>query len=164
MTKIATYSASNVAKYFRALTNPDDGDLLSNLKLQKLCYYAQGIGIAARNVPLFAERIEAWQHGPVVPNLYQEYKDFGASMIPPPDDFDPTIFAMADIELMNDVYDHYGQFSGWKLRDMTHSEPPWINAYNTASKVITLDALRTFFSQEMGDAYRASYLAKVQAQ
>ncbi|MBI3441572.1 MAG: SocA family protein [Proteobacteria bacterium] len=160
-----TYSASEVAKYLRALTNPEDGDLLSNLKLQKLCYYAQGIGIATRGVPLFSDEIEAWQHGPVVPSVYQEYKEHGANDIPPPVGLDSSIFTKADINLMNDVYDEYGQFSAWKLRNMTHQEPPWVNAYkNTHSKIITPEALAEHFIPEVNDSYRDAYRAKIQEQ
>jgi uncharacterized phage-associated protein len=156
---VKTYAASDVAKYFRSLTNPDVGDLLSNLKLQKLCYYAQGIGIATRGEPLFAEPIEAWQHGPVVPAVYAEYKTHGSSDIPPPEGFDPKIFDRADIELINDVYNQYGQYSAWKLRNMTHEESPWIDAYkNQTSKVITLEALKEYFSKEVSEEYRAVYL------
>jgi len=164
MTKIKTYAASDVANYLRSLTNEEEGDLLSNLKLQKLCYYVQGVSVAVRDVPLFEEQIEAWQHGPVVPELYHEYSDFGSGNIPSPKDFDPSIFSKADIGLINDVYDHYAQFSAWKLRNMTHAESPWINAYkNSTCRVITIEALRGFFSQEIEEGYKSSYHGQIQA-
>ena len=74
---LPTYKAAQVARYFLALTDPDDNDV-SNLKLQKLCYYAQGLCSAMRGAPLFVDRIEAWDHGPVVPTLYHEYKQHGS--------------------------------------------------------------------------------------
>jgi len=37
------HSCFDVAKYFLAQSSEDAGDLISNLKLQKLVYYAQGI-------------------------------------------------------------------------------------------------------------------------
>lgn len=159
------YKVSDVAKYFRSLTNVEEGDLLSNLKLQKLCYYAQGIALATRGQVLFSEDIEAWQHGPVVPQLYREYAENGSKPISPPEDFSSSeIFHPADIELMNDVYDQYGQFSAWKLRNMTHEEAPWINAYkNPSSKVISLEAIHQFFSGEVDESYRTAYHAKIQA-
>lgn len=163
MTKIRTYKASDLAKYLRSLTNVEEGDLLSNLKLQKLCYYVQGIAVAVREIPLFDEQIEAWQHGPVVPEIYHEYSKYKAQVIPPPDGFDPSVFTKADIGLINDVYDSYAQFSAWKLRDMTHEEAPWINAYkNDSSKVITIQALKDFFVGEVDEGYKASYHGKLQ--
>ena len=60
-------SCYDVAQYFLAKSDEDAGDLMSNLKLQKLVYYAQGFALALFDKPLFSERIEAWIHGPVYP-------------------------------------------------------------------------------------------------
>jgi hypothetical protein len=81
-----TYGADQVARFFLSVTDPEDNDV-SNLKLQKLCYYAQGLCTAMRGAPLFADRIEAWDHGPVVPNLYHQYKQYGSQPIPVVTDF-----------------------------------------------------------------------------
>ncbi len=64
----------DVAEYFLSLADEEAGDFLSNLKLQKLVYYAQGFHLALFNRPLFMAAIHAWQHGPVVPELYHAYK------------------------------------------------------------------------------------------
>ena len=39
------------------------GDVMTNLKLQKLLYYMQGFHLAVFDTPLFDEDIEAWQYG-----------------------------------------------------------------------------------------------------
>ncbi len=72
-------SCYDVAQYFLAKADEDAGDLMSNLKLQKLMYYAQGFSLALCNKPLFPERIEAWIHGPVISALYHEYKGLEAA-------------------------------------------------------------------------------------
>ena len=74
-------SCFDVAKYFATLVESDAGDSISNLKLQKLAYYAQGFHLAMYDTPLFPERIYAWAHGPVVEELYHAYKKFGANPI-----------------------------------------------------------------------------------
>ena len=53
-------SAQDIADYLLAFVNRDEGELLSNLKLQKLLYYAQGFYLALYDKPLFEDRIEAW--------------------------------------------------------------------------------------------------------
>jgi len=68
----------DVANYFLKRQDPDAGDLMSNLKLQKLVYYAQGFHLAMENSPLFNEPIEAWEHGPVCVPLYHKYKSCGS--------------------------------------------------------------------------------------
>lgn len=57
-------SAIDVAKYLLILVDREAGDAMTQLKLQKLMYIAQGIHLALYDVPLFKEEIEAWQHGP----------------------------------------------------------------------------------------------------
>jgi uncharacterized phage-associated protein len=121
-------NAERVAEFFLALAEEGE-EMLSNLKLQKLCYYAQGFHLAMYGAPLFPDPIEAWQHGPVVPELWRKYKDYGGQGIPPPQDADFSDFSDEVRELLLEVYDVYGQFSAWKLRNMTHYEMPWVEAW-----------------------------------
>ena len=158
-----TYSAELIADFFRSLTDADVGDLISNLKLQKLCYYAAGVMAAARNSddsPLFAEPIKAWQHGPVVPVLYHKFKEYGSAGIPPIENYDFSELEKRDVVVLNDVYNFYGQYSAWKLRNMTHEEAPWLEAYGKPDDTISTASLREFFSDEFDEEYFASYLAQ----
>ena len=145
------HSCFDVAKYFLAQSSEDAGDLISNLKLQKLVYYAQGFSLALHDEPLFAESIEAWMHGPVVRELYLEYKTCGAAAIPAPADFDPNIFSKKELQLLSDVYSVYGQYSAWKLRELTHSEAPWKDNYSEGfvSQEIPLQEMKTFFRENL---------------
>jgi uncharacterized phage-associated protein len=118
-----TYGADQVARLFLSITDPEDNDV-SNLKLQKLCYYAQGLCTAMRGAPLFRDRIEAWDHGPVVPGLYRQYKHYGSQPIPAVTDFNQADLDPADRQALSDIYEYYAQFSAWRLRNMTHEEGP----------------------------------------
>lgn len=140
-------TAPAAAKYILTLDDPEDGDLMSNLKLQKLLYYAQGVHLALHNEPLFSAKIEAWKHGPVCPPVYQTYKEFASTPIPRPKDFDPASLPAKARKTMDEVHRVYGQFSAWRLREMTHDEPPWKNAYREGARgiEITRPALRQFF-------------------
>lgn len=139
----------DVAAYFLTKQDEDAGDSISNLKLQKLVYYAQGFHLAMYRQPLFEERLIAWTHGPVVPELYRLYKDSGAAPIAAPSDFDREVFSGTQIELLDEVYDVYGQFSAWKLRNMTHIEPPWRDTL--VNDEITHDKLREYFETLLRD-------------
>ncbi len=136
-------TASDVAKFFLTMSEPDEGDTVSNLKLQKLCYYAQGFALVILGRPIFGEALEAWDHGPVVPSLYRVYRDYGSGPIPVPTDFDPSMFPREERDVLEDVWNAYGQFSAWKLRNLTHDEPPWNDT--PRNEVITHDALRRYF-------------------
>ena len=138
-------SCFDIARYFLALTDEESGDFISNLKLQKLVYYAQGFYLALHGKPLFSETIEAWMHGPVIPELYHLYKEYGSGPIPKPLDVD---FSRYDIEvktLLDEIYVTYGQYSAWKLRELTHEEPTWKNNYFSADKIISCPELTNYF-------------------
>lgn len=136
-------SASNVAKYFLTLSEPDVGDSVSNLKLQKLVYYAQGFHLALYDKPLFDDPIVAWEHGPVVESLYHTYKDNGSLGITVPTDFDGSVLSESERELLDEVWDVYGQYSAWRLREMTHEEPPWKQTLRSGT--ISHDSMRRYF-------------------
>ena len=142
-------TCSDIAKYFLANVNEDYGDNISNLKLQKLVYYAQGFHLALYDKLLFSEPIEAWTHGPVVPALYRKYKDFGAGAIPIPQDMDFSIYDERTKELLDDIFNVFGQFSAWKLRNMTHTEPPWKDASNCSDNLISHESMKEYFKTRL---------------
>lgn len=139
----------DVVKFFLRLQDADvdTGDVITNLKAQKLLYYAQGVLLARTGKPLFEDDFVAWQHGPVIPDLYRELKSFGSSQIKLDDDLDLDIFSDQQMDLLISVYKTYGQFSAWKLRDMTHSESPWKDA--NINDVITKKSILSFFSAQL---------------
>lgn len=140
-------TSEDVARYFLSKLDEDAGDAISNLKLQKLVYYAQGLYLAMHDRPLFAEPIEAWQHGPVVPQLYHEFKRYGSAGIPAPVHLDFSKFSADDAKFLDDVYAIYGQFSAWKLRNMTHEESPWKNT--EPGSVISQEAMKEYFKTQV---------------
>jgi uncharacterized phage-associated protein len=134
--------AHDVAKYFVSLVDEEAGDSISNLKLQKLLYYSQGGFLACYDKPLFPEAIKAWAHGPVVPQVYHEYKQFGAGPIPV-EQVDLDRYPIEVRELLDEVNSVYGQFTASKLRDMTHQEPPWRDT--PQSETISHEKMKEFF-------------------
>lgn len=71
------YLADAVANEFLEL----GGDGITPMKLQKLVYYAHAWSLALFNEPLIKDRIEAWRYGPVIPTLYEEFKEFRGNPI-----------------------------------------------------------------------------------
>lgn len=140
-------TADNVARWFIHSNNlicGDDADEISNLKLQKLLYYAQGLHLAMYGRPLFNDEIIAWQHGPVVKAVYEKYKHNGRSGIVDaalPDD----TFTKEAIDIMTITLHNFGQFSAWKLRDMTHEETPW--KVTDINHVISQDIIKKYFEE-----------------
>ena len=75
------YSARAVANKFIGLAKKDGITDLSPMKLQKLVYYAHGWLLANTGKPLINEEIQAWTYGPVVPDIFNEFRSFGNSHI-----------------------------------------------------------------------------------
>jgi uncharacterized phage-associated protein len=140
-------SAKDVANYFLTLVDEDAGDLMTNMKIQKLAYYAQGVHLALYGKPIFPETIEAWTHGPVVPVLYHEYKEYGSGAIPAPEEIDIDKYSDEEKDTLNEVYNVYGQFSGWALRNMAHEEPPWKNT--PQGGIISPEILKAYFKTQL---------------
>jgi len=114
-------SCFDIADYFIWIAN-ETGSFISNLKLQKLVYYAQAWYIALHNNPLFEEDFEAWVHGPVIPSLYQKYKSFGWQPIS--EDVAPGL-PKDVIEFLDEVAEEYFACDAYELEQMAHAEDPW---------------------------------------
>ncbi len=143
-----TSSAKTIAKYILSLQDEDAGDLISNLKLQKLLYYAQGISVALNGVdnPLFTDTIYAWEHGPVVKTVYREYSDYGKGSLPI---LPRPKLEESDASIVDEIYRVFGRFSAWRLRQMTHEEAPWKDNYQPKELniVIPLEDLAAHFKK-----------------
>lgn len=74
------YNALDVADY---IVDKCIGDRcpITNLQLQKILYFLQRYYLQKERDPLFFNEIQAWQFGPVVPDVYYKYCVFGAMPI-----------------------------------------------------------------------------------
>ena len=88
----------------------DDGDSITNMKLQKLLYYFQEFHLAEfKGGPLFDEPILAWEHGPVVSRVWRQYTQLGRWPIQiSHDSVEAGRFTEEQVVLMISVYDVYG--------------------------------------------------------
>ena len=140
-------NAKEVEEYFISIVDTDNGDSLSNLKIQKLLYYAQGFALAIFHGQLFPEKIMAWALGPVVVEVYEEYKGFGNNPVPMPRDFELGKYDKDTRELLDEVFEVYGQFSASALVDMTHNEPPW--KATKPNREISIRHMQEYFSKKV---------------
>lgn len=128
-------------------------DSMTNKKVQKLCYYAQAWFFALYNRQLFDDRIEAWVHGPVCPSLYREYADYGFEPIPKLSN--EIKMQEKEENVLNQVWNIYGNLSGDELELLTHREKPWIDAR------MGIDSRKPsnneILPQNMGKYYREKY-------
>ncbi len=141
------YKASDIAKYFIRCANLEAEGVITNMKLQKLLYYAQGFHLALFDAPLFAETIEAWQYGPVVPEIYRLYKFHARNALPEAADFNPEVIKLETREFIDEVYEVFGKYTGTALANLTHEEAPWKET--PINSVIDHQVMKDYFQGQL---------------
>lgn len=133
----------------------DHGEPITNLKLQKLLYYAQGWYLAIYNEPLFNIEFQAWVHGPVSPSTYHEFKKFKYGPIT-----DPTkkpSLSEKIISHLDEVIEVYGSYSAFELEHLTHQSDPWKIARDnlppdeSSDAIISIENMKTYFKKKMSE-------------
>lgn len=109
---------------------------LSNLQLQKLVYIAHGYMLGWKNKPLCEESMEAWEYGPVIGDMYHEFKDNGKETIPVSKDLVTNLDGDLDAEyIINGVLDNYGKKTAPELVSLTHQVgTPWQRTWDSTGK------------------------------
>ena len=120
------YKAIAIANAFIEQANNGRINNLTPMKLQKLMFFAQSWYLKHTGMPLFEGSFERWQYGPVLPEIYHEFKRFGSSNI---DNFGYDMWKNRQtidyydsevINFLDQIISIYGIYSGTELSWMTH--------------------------------------------
>ncbi len=133
----ARSSALEIAKYVITKCY-DDGEPISNLKLQKILYYMQKEYINKFGRLLFKEMIEAWKFGPTIPAVYYKYSTYVCDnlYIRYPEIYEQLDFGLMEKSVLDSVIKDKRKFTEWELVGMTHKEKAWSDAYMAAVRII----------------------------
>ncbi|MDJ0359695.1 type II toxin-antitoxin system antitoxin SocA domain-containing protein [Rhodococcus sp. H29-C3] len=100
---------------------------ISTMKLQKLCYMAQGWSLAITDEALFNDDFEAWKNGPVNYRLFDQHR--GQFLVDAWPSGDPQTIAPIARAVLDGAIRNYGGLSGMQLGELTHQdETPWSRA------------------------------------
>lgn len=137
-----------VANRFLELAR-DEKDDLTPMQLLKLVYIAHGWMLGLYKRSLIKDEVQAWQYGPVIPELYRSIRQFGSQ---------PVLgrLATSDIEeldqleddIVQQVYQIYGKRSGIELSRLTHKpDTPWAQTYRSGhfGSVIPTDLIQQHY-------------------
>lgn len=127
-----------IANYFIQKAN-DECLSMTPMKLLKLVYISHGWHLAVYNTPLIEEPILAWQYGPVVPSVYQQFKIYGNTnitdtgfIINAKREMQVPIPEKSKWDFLDKVWNVYKNFTGIELSAMTHRKnTPWDIIYNS---------------------------------
>ena len=142
----AKYDAIDIAEYVLWYCENELKKAITNLQLQKILYYIQGEYLAIYNEPLFDNDMEAWDYGPVIPDVYYEYKHFVSDPIMGIHPHDINLFECDDANIIKKVVKEKIQLNVWKLAKDTHNESPWIKNFKQGLKnEIPISDLEEYF-------------------
>lgn len=124
-----------------------EGVDITPMKLQKLVYCLYKAMYKRTKHPLFDERFEAWKYGPVLPSIYDAFKQYGSNAIRDyARDYEGRIFVIDEEssnefrECLNETWAKYKGYDGLVLSAFTHkSDTAWRKA---------IDARRTYLDDQ----------------
>jgi uncharacterized phage-associated protein len=133
------FEADKIADYFINLGIINDTPL-TNMKLQKVLYLANGIHLAVTGKSLLKDQIEAWKYGPVVRSVYDRFKGWVDKPITSPQNSSDLKLDQETQEILSDVWELSKNVDAVKLSNWTHlSGSPWEKAYNSTYFNETID-------------------------
>lgn len=155
------YDVLTIARFIINYCN-EENIVISNLKLQKILYFVQAYFLITFNRPCFRENIEAWDFGPVVPEAYHEFKQYGSGNIPKVnkylvydnndwyyEEYNADIITDNDRQAIQAVINEFSGYTATDLVRLTHSQDPWNNAYvSGANNIITNESIEEYFNAE----------------
>jgi uncharacterized phage-associated protein len=99
-----------------------DGDHLDPMKIQKLVYVAHGWNLAFTGAPLVKQAVQAWPYGPVIAELYRDFKKFKALPITEnaPVPVDGVFLDAKESAFLENVWSKYKHLSAIQLSRFTH--------------------------------------------
>lgn len=118
------------------------------MKLQKLVFLAHAWMLALYGLPLVRGRLEAWQYGPVFPELYHEIKHKGAKPLTTADlPAADEVFDADEQQHMIWTVERYGPLTAARLSALTHAtSSPWDLTWRRgANREISADLIRFYY-------------------
>ena len=144
--------AIDVANFYIKLGKAVDNAEVTNARVNKLLYFAQGWYLALKGTPLFDDDFEAWQYGPVIPSIYRTFSICGSNIIPNTtvDDESDKNITKEDEEFLINVFSYYLDHSTNKLISLTHDiDTPFSQVYvRGMNSVITKKSMKKYFSDK----------------
>lgn len=142
-----SYPASLIAYAF-VKKGIAEGKPVTQMKLQKMVYFAHGYHLARYAIPLIKEQFEAWKFGPVVPSIYHTYKLYGSDeitdsyLVPIADVQDDELRSLSETaqEAIDYTWDATKNVTALNLSAWTHKAgSPWALAFKPDMNSIPIE-------------------------
>ena len=136
------------------------GQPLGILKLVKLVYLAHGWCLGFTEKPLISSQVEGWRHGPVVREVYREFRPQGIHNIKNlASDASGEVYTAElseeEEDIVNRVYEAYSPLSGFELSALTHTRgTPWAQTEGYYAP-ISDDIIREYYKKRVDESKEA---------
>ena len=136
---------------------------ISTMKLQKLCFFAQGWSLALLGAPFFNADFEAWKNGPVNYDLWRQHQ--GMYQVSRWASGDSSVLNPKQDIVMDAVLKNYGALSGLQLSALTHKPgTPWfvtrakagVAEGESSHEVISQETMAAFFKKSLLESGHAA--------
>ena len=157
------YDARSVANYVLSEFCTSD---MTNLKINKLLFFVHGWSLIRLDYPIIANRIEAWDNGPVIRVVYDSFKCFGAHRITSKATYfdhrtqteieaPVKIISPKDREFISRIVSSYIDFTASELKELTHRPgTPWTQVRSSPVRGIrnriSDELIVNYFASEFG--------------
>lgn len=122
------------------------GKSLTLMQLIKLVYLSHGWSWALLGRPMVKSSVQAWQYGPVYPEVYSAFKEYGSNPIAGPARARLTgvvyseVFDQDDMDVIDAVLDGYGDLHAFQLSNMMHRPgTPWSVTFDKGGAYSEID-------------------------
>ena len=131
---------------------------MSNKKIQKLCYYAEAWSLTLLDQDIADHsEFEAWVHGPVNRTLYQIYDGYGWNLLTITNYEEvksrlELLFTPEQVEVLEAVWDTYGEYGADQLEALTHTERPCLEQrtglgkFESSHNVISSTTMKEYYN------------------
>ena len=130
----------DVAIYLKQKYQKQYGEIISEMKLHKMLYFAQRESLIEDGIPIFSEEFEGWKYGPILPTVRRYYPDIIRSTVGKVDH--------RSKDILDYIVKKYGCKDAWSLSRLTHGEYSWqksrigVAPYDNSDRTINIEDIR----------------------
>ena len=134
-------TAKEIAQYIICVSDLVGAEPVTPLRLQKLLYFCQAVHLKRHNQPLFNEDFVRWDYGPVIKDIYNDYKKYERNVIDVERQLDSFNLTRDEESTVIDTLRAFNDDSTAKLVNITHDiSSPW--NYGEANTIITKNSIK----------------------
>lgn len=144
--KIMIYNALDIAAYIVVRTEEVDSNV-STIKMQSLLYFCQAYFLMKKGEPCFNDDIIATNNGPMIDRVWNEFKKFGAGVIPKSYisyHLNRNPILKYDEYLINDVLYKFDDWFSTQMLNIIFDQKPFKDALKK-NKPISIKHMKKYF-------------------